>query len=75
MQLHLGYCKGFGIPREAIESAEEKEGESRHGRPSHEETETLTAVPSPLPFASLHGVHQVTKPPKATSHRPHALTI
>lgn len=26
MELHVGYCKGFGISREEMEATEEKEG-------------------------------------------------
>jgi len=28
MELHIGYCEGFGISREEMESTEEKEGKS-----------------------------------------------
>jgi hypothetical protein len=35
MQLHIGYCQGFGISKEQIEQTEEKEGRSspllKHG--------------------------------------------
>jgi hydroxymethylpyrimidine/phosphomethylpyrimidine kinase len=27
MELHIGYCAGFGISREEMEKTEEKEGE------------------------------------------------
>lgn len=34
MELHIGYCEGFGISREEMENTEEKEGE--HPPVSHE---------------------------------------
>ncbi len=29
MELHIGYCEGFGISREEMENTEELEGKSR----------------------------------------------
>ena len=39
MQLHIGYCQGFGISKEEIEHTEEKEG--RPSFPSLPESSSL----------------------------------
>lgn len=34
MELHIGYCQGFGISKEEMENTEEKEGEQCHLSPA-----------------------------------------